>query len=305
MYFGSVRFYRHLILLVIAAVVIASVGSSLHYQRLNSKLKDILRANNIDINQPLSNTSVDSEHQLSQREKMAQYYMTSFYYHGLYPNLCVENDFIYNQDLPKSVYLTFDDGPSSLTSQLLDILKEQDIKATFFVNYSDSLEGQTLYKRMISEGHTVGVHSTTHQYESIYQTTQTFLDDFAQTAILLQQVTGEKPEIFRFPGGSINSYNRAIYQQTIAEMTRRGYTYYDWNVSSDDSNSKVSADEIVYNVLKGVDQFNMSIVLMHDAGNKQETLDALPVIIQNLKQNGYTFAPLTKDVRPITFTYVD
>lgn len=187
----------------------------------------------------------------------------------------------------------------------MDLLKEKGIKATFFINYNDSLESQEVYKRMISEGHTIGIHSTCHQYATIYQSPEAFLEDFAQTALMLEQVTGVKPEIFRFPGGSINSYNKAIYQQLIGEMTRRGYTYYDWNVSSDDATSTTTKIQIYDNVVNGVQKYNKSIVLMHDAGNKFDTLSALPEIIDNLQNSGYSFFPLTKEVQPVSFDYID
>lgn len=306
MYFGSVRFYKHLILIIIAVLVISSVICCICMGISNSNMKKILAANGLsDDPDAVGSMVVSDDPVLIEREKMSQYYLTSYPYHDLYPQLNIDNDFIYADDISKSVYLTFDDGPSSLTSQILDILKEKDVQATFFINYNDSLEAQNLYKRMLQDGHTIGVHSTCHQYATIYQSTQSYLDDFAQTAFMLEQVTGVKPEIFRFPGGSVNSYNKAVYQQTIAEMVRRGYTYYDWNVSADDATSTVSSEQIYSNVVAGVQKNNKSVVLLHDASDKFDTVSALSGIIDTLRSQGYTFHALNKEVKPVAFDYVD
>lgn len=303
MYFGSVRFYKHIILIIMVLVVVVSICSCIFMGISNYNIKKTLKENGLTVSAKTPLVSSDPE--LITKEKMAQYYLASFNYQKLYPKLKIDNNYKYSEDLPKSVYLTFDDGPSSLTCQILDLLKEHNIKATFFIIYNDSMESQELYKRMINEGHTIGVHSTCHQYPIIYQSTDKFLDDFAQTAIMLEQVTGIKPEILRFPGGSINSYNKSIYQQTIAEVIRRGYTYYDWNVSAEDATSTTTKEEIYNNVVNGVHKYNKSIVLMHDASNKFDTLSALPNIINDLSDEGYTFYPLTKEVKPVAFNYVD
>ncbi|QHI72007.1 polysaccharide deacetylase family protein [Aminipila terrae] len=249
MYFGSVRFYKHIILIVLTLVVIFSITSCVFMGISNHHMKKVLKDNGLAVSAGTPAISSDSQ---AFTDQQRAHYSSSFDYQKLYPNLTIDNDFVYKEDLPKSVYLTFDDGPSSLTPQILDILKEQGVQATFFINYSDSMESQALYKRMMDEGHTIGVHSTCHQYTTIYQSADAFLDDFAQTALMLEQVTGKKPELLRFPGGSINSYDRAVYQQIIAEMLRRGYTYYDWNVSADDATSTVTRDEIYNNVINGV-----------------------------------------------------
>lgn len=303
MYFGSVRFYKHIILILLTLVVVISISSCVFMGISYHNIKKVLKTNGIITND--EGTYANTDPQLIEKEKMSQYYLTSFEYQNLYPELKINNDFVYNTDLSKSVYLTFDDGPSSLTSQILDILKERNIKATFFIIYNDSTEAQALYKRMLEDGHTIGVHSTIHQYPVIYQSTSAFLDDFAQTASMLEDLTNIKPEIFRFPGGSINAYNKANYQQTIAEMVRRGYTYYDWNVSAEDASNSITREQIYNNVTRGVQKYNKSIVLMHDSSNKFDTISALPDIIDDLKEKGYSFYPLTKDVKPVTFSYID
>lgn len=303
MYFGSIRFYKHVILIVMTLVVVFSISSCVFMGISNHHIKKALKDSGLTLN--TESSSITTDPQLSEKEKRSQYYFSSFNYQKSYPNLMVTNDFFYNEDSPKSVYLTFDDGPSSLTSKILDILKEYNIKATFFIVYNNSTEAKALYKRMIDEGHTIGVHSTSHQYPIIYQSTSAFLEDFAQTALMLENTTGVKPEIFRFPGGSINSYNKAIYQQIIAEMIRRGYTYYDWNVSAEDATNTITEEQIYSNVVNGVQKYNKAVVLMHDSGNKFDTISALPNVINDLQSKGYNFYPLTRDVKPVIFDYVD
>ncbi|MBN7773846.1 polysaccharide deacetylase family protein [Clostridium aminobutyricum] len=307
MYFGSVRFFKHLLLIAMALIVIFSISSCVYMGVSNHHLKKILEDNGIEANQPSddSNGATATDLKLAKKERMAQYYLSSFDYQLSYPELYIDNDFIYKDEPPKSVYLTFDDGLSSMTPKILDVLKAYGVKATFFIIYNDSTEAQALYKRILDEGHTLGVHSTSHQYDAIYQSPAAFLDDFAQTAIMLEQTTGVKPDIFRFPGGSINPYNRSVYMPIIAEMTRRGYTYYDWNVSADDATKNATQETIYSKVVNGVEKRSKSIVLLHDSSEKVDTVAALPSIIKELQSKGYTFYALNKDIRPIAFNYVE
>lgn len=226
-------------------------------------------------------------------------------YQNLFPDLYVENDFQFTDTEEKICYLTFDDGPSvASTGQILDILKENNIKATFFVVYAEGEEAEALYKRIIAEGHTIGIHSASHDYDLIYSSVEAYLTDFEKLSSHIEGITGVKPEIFRFPGGSINTYNSYIYQELIAEMLRRGYTYYDWNVSSGDASfSPTAKDKVVNNVLSGSLKQDNAIVLMHDSYGHTSTVEALPDIIQGLKNQGYSFAALDKSVTPWCFGY--
>ncbi len=231
-------------------------------------------------------------------------------YQTKYKNLYVDNDFLYDETSEegnnKKVYLTFDDGPSTEnTEKILKVLKKYDVKATFFVIYRNSEEEEDLYRRIIEEGHTIGIHSASHNYEKIYKSVDAYLKDFNKLSKHIEELTGVKPEIFRFPGGSVNSYNGAVYEQIISEMTRRGYTYYDWDVSSGDASyGTASANWITNNVVNGVRKGKSNIVLMHDTNAKDTTVEALPKIIEKLKKKGYTFEKLTKDVKPVTFGYL-
>lgn len=227
-------------------------------------------------------------------------------YQTKHSNLYVDNDFKWeNRSGEKICYLTFDDGPDKEnTARILDILKEYNVKATFFVIYKDYKEERALYKRIVDEGHTIGVHTASHNYSKIYASVDAYLSDFERISEQIEQCTGVKPEIFRFPGGSVNTYNAAIYRELIAEMVRRGYTYYDWNVSSGDAASTyVSKKDIVSNVLNSKTKLSKRIVLMHDGKGHSTTADALPEIIEGLLEQGYKIEALTKEVEPICFGY--
>lgn len=202
------------------------------------------------------------------------------------------------------IYLTFDDGPNvDNTPRVLDTLKQYDVKATFFVTYKEGQEADSLYKRIVEEGHTIAVHTASHNYNVIYSSIDAYLEDFQKVSSKIESVTGVKPGIFRFPGGSINSYNIELYQELIAEMLRRGYVYYDWHVSSGDASVRSpSAEKITNNVLNGA-KSKEAIVLMHDGPGHSATADALPGIIEGLKSKGYRFAALDNSVTPSCFGY--
>jgi len=227
-------------------------------------------------------------------------------YQTKYPDLYVETDYEFTDTSDEKIcYLTFDDGPNpEVTASVLDTLKEYDVKATFFVIYQDSKEDRALYKRIVEEGHTIGVHSASHKYNKIYASVDAYLDDFDRMSRQIEASTGVKPEIFRFPGGSVNTYNKAIYQELIAEMVRRGYTYYDWNASSGDAGgSGVSTRTIINNCLNTYTDVNHKILLLHDGSGHGNTAAALPEVIEGLQEQGYELKALSKDVSPVVFGY--
>ncbi len=200
----------------------------------------------------------------------------------------------------KMVYLTFDDGPSPVTGQILDILKEHDVKATFFVIKTKD-EYIPFMKRAVEEGHTIGVHSASHKYKEIYSSVDAYLDDFTQCHKYIYENTGVEPTIFRFPGGSVNNYNTATCKDIAREMTRRGYIYFDWNVESGDSGKNLSADTIYNNVISGCKDKKRAVIIFHDASGKSTTAQALGAIITKLKEDGWQFACLTNEVSPVVF----
>ena len=226
-------------------------------------------------------------------------------YDNLYPELyCTRPE---TQVTPnKTIFLTFDDGPSQRTAEVLDILKANDIKATFFVTGCGGELGKKMMKRIVDEGHTLAIHTYTHEFKSIYKTVESYLDDFNKIYTLIYETTGVKPTLFRFPGGSKNSFNKHNYREIIAEMTRRGFDYFDWNLSVGDAVSRTPtpAEKCVSNVLSNSSKCAHGVVLMHDATPKRTTVEALPKLIEGLRQQGFRFDKLTHNIDPAPYSLV-
>lgn len=210
-----------------------------------------------------------------------------------------EDNFLEEGEHPK-VYLTFDDGPSENTAKILDILKERNIKATFFVIGQEDEESKALYRRIVAEGHTLGMHSFSHKYDVIYKSLDAFKEDMEHLQSYLKEVTGVAPTIMRFPGGSSNMVSNVDIKELIRYVKEQGITYYDWNVVSGDATSQVyTPDELVENVMNDVVKYNTSVVLMHDASAKASTVDALVPMIDQLQALGAELLPIDEDTKPI------
>lgn len=211
-------------------------------------------------------------------------------------------DFKQDQTILKPIkqgtaYLTFDDGPSVYTRQILSVLREYEVKATFFVLNSKIKDYDLILREIIDEGHSLGMHTATHDYKKIYKSYNAYIDDLYKNFTYIWEATGYKPEIMRFAGGSINSYNAGIYKSLVSDVTSRGFVYYDWNVSTGDALSPMpEADEIVRNVLDNIDGRERVIILAHDTSSKLETIKAIPRIIEGVREAGFTFERLTPDV---------
>lgn len=200
--------------------------------------------------------------------------------------------------LGKAVYLTFDDGPSYLTASVLDILDQYQVKATFFVTYKPEYEA--IYKEIVNRGHAIGIHTATHDYNVVYASYEQWLADFTLLYDYVYQVTGVKASVYRFPGGSCGSYCKAsnLKSQCVAYLSSLGMQYFDWNVVSGDG-AVVTAEESYNNVIGSINKRNLPVVLMHDGTNKETTVQALPSILQQLRDWGYTFDTLNANVAPI------
>ena len=201
----------------------------------------------------------------------------------------------------KVCYLTFDDGPSQNTPKILDILKKYNVKATFFVINSSDIG---YVKRIYEEGHTVGLHTATHNYAAIYSSTDAYFKDLQQISDKVESIIGVKTTVMRFPGGSSNKvsakYCKGIMSQLVSLVPQKGYSYFDWNISSGDADYNTpSYTYIRNNVLNNAKDKNSVCVLMHDAAAKTTTVQALPEIIEGLQKMGYSFAALT----PETYGY--
>ena len=194
---------------------------------------------------------------------------------------------------PKKVYLTFDDGPSPNTAAILDILKRYDVKATFFTVGKESESLVPMYKRILDEGHTLGMHSYSHVYDEIYSSKDSFEKDLDKISDYITEQTGYTPVIYRFPGGSKNTHIGNKFEDFCSVLNERGIKYYDWNISTQDaSNPALPAEEIVENALKDIDKYEEVMILMHDLGNKSTTVAALPTIIEALQAEGIPIMPI-------------
>lgn len=208
---------------------------------------------------------------------------------------------------PKFAYLTFDDGPSANTEQILNILQEYGVKATFFVIGSETEYGKHLYRRIVEEGHAIGLHSYNHVYADIYKSEEAFMESMYKLRNLIENTTGVRPDILRFPGGSNTSFitrygGPDLAASLVARLHREGMQYFDWNVSSLDATKPVVDTKIITEAtLRGAQGRNQAIVLMHDAPAKKTTVEALPAIIEGLQAQGYTFEVLKRDTPPVHF----
>ncbi len=211
--------------------------------------------------------------------------------------------FNYNPSNKNRVFLTFDDGPSSnVTPKVLDVLKENDIKATFFIcNYAD--DKKPLIQRMINEGHTIGIHGYSHDYAKIYKSDDAFMNNIYRLRDKLKADFGYEATLIRFPGGSSNSisknYSKGIMGRLVKRVEKEGFIYHDWNVSSNDATgTTVKTKTIINATINTLVKKRNNVVLMHDSSSKTTTAAALPEIIVRAKQKGYIFLPLTPDVPP-------
>ena len=198
-------------------------------------------------------------------------------------------------DIPM-VYLTFDDGPSESTEAILDILDDYNVKATFFVVGQDTEKYGDTYRRIVNDGHTIGMHSFSHNYSKIYQSEDSFVADYNQIHNLIFETTGVDTKLYRFPGGSSNKVSNTSMSVFINYLNAIGVVYYDWNIASGDATSQAfSADELVDNVMSDVVKYKTSVVLLHDAANKKATVEALPKLIESLNEAGAMILPITDD----------
>lgn len=198
----------------------------------------------------------------------------------------------------RTVYLTFDDGPSYLTPQVLDILDRYQIKATFFVTYTEKPEIVPYYNEIVKRGHTIAIHTASHEYSQIYSSMEAFTADFDKIYNYVRDLTGVSCQLYRFPGGSTTNMNLGIREQAKAWLEQRGIIYHDWNVVTGDG-EVVTTEEAYHNVIDNILPRTHPVVLLHDGAKKETTVEALPRIIETLKTWGFTFAPLDPTVEPI------
>ena len=208
--------------------------------------------------------------------------------------------YVNNKSGKGTIYLTFDDGPQAGTTDvILNILKEEGVKATFFITNNGE---DSLVKREYDEGHTVAIHTASHQYAVVYKSVDAYWNDLKIVQDRIKRITGENSTLVRFPGGSSNTVSRhysvGIMSTLTQDLLSKGYKYYDWNVDSDDAGRARTADVVYSNVVNQLSHDKVNMVLMHDI--KPYTRDAIRNIIKYGKENGYNFDRITDATEMIT-----
>lgn len=207
----------------------------------------------------------------------------------------------------RKVYLTFDDGPSIYTGEILDILKKNNVKATFFVVYNDDESLWPYYDRIVDEGHTLAMHSYSHVYDTIYASQESFEEDVNKIHDFLLEQTGIDCKYYRFPGGSSNMVSNVDIESLIGYLYSNGYTYYDWNALSGDAvDMELTADELNDTVLEYVrGNQEDSIVLLHDLKNNYATIEGLQSLIDTLIEEGFEICPISDQTEPVQHVTFD
>lgn len=207
----------------------------------------------------------------------------------------------------RKVYLTFDDGPSENTDKILDVLAEYDVKATFFVIGKTKDYYIPMYQRIVEEGHSLGMHSFSHEYTDIYDSVENFRKDLHKIQDYLYDVTGQVINLYRFPGGSSNGYCRTDINDYLTYLRDYNISYFDWNVSSEDASEyKLTKEEIVDNVISRVDKYETVVVLFHDAAYRDTTVEALPEIIEKIQAMENTvILPITDETELVQHRWLE
>ena len=199
------------------------------------------------------------------------------------------------------ICLTFDDGPSSVTPEVLDVLKENNIKATFFIlDYSE--QSKSMIQRIIDEGRTLAIHGMSHDYSKIYASAEATLENFTSLQKKIKKDFNYDVKYVRFPGGASNTISRnyceGVMTEAVKKVQEESLEYYDWNVDVDDAGSARTPSEIYNNFVDGILPGVENIVLMHDGEGHMPTAKALQEIINYAKENGYVFTAISENTTP-------
>lgn len=195
----------------------------------------------------------------------------------------------------KKVYITFDDGPTYvITNEILDVLKEYNVKATFFIVGKEIGGKEQILKRIYKEGHGIGVHTYSHNFKSIYRSENSFVNENILAAQRVKEVTGFYPKAVRFPGGS----SKILTESLLEKLHKNNFKIYDWNASLEDGvNAYLNENTLLKNSLKIKGDKDNVIILMHCNSNNKNTVKALPKIIEKYKSEGYSIEPITDSTR--------
>lgn len=199
----------------------------------------------------------------------------------------------------KVIYLTFDDGPSAITNKILDTLKEQDVKATFFLIGNQIVGFEDTVKRIYTEGHSIGLHTYTHKFRRIYCNKDNFIKEMNDCQSEINRITGTNPNIIRFPGGS----RKRLNDHFLNKLHNNNFKIYDWNVQvSDGIRPKTPSSKLFREATKDATSMPSIILLMHCDYMHKNTCAALPKIIEYYKEQGYTFKAITANTPELYFS---
>ena len=311
LYFGSVRFFKNLILLAVIALITIPTCLAVKYYRLSSAPQsEALLADDVaehgspdtvfepdGLPVPLAESVLPPAEAEGSADAPA--------YQLLYEDFYAPQPYAATERVPNTVYLTFDDGPSERTDEILATLAEKNVKATFFViGHSDEADYERM-RQIVAQGHTLGMHSYTHEYAKVYASVESFLDEFHQIFVQIREQTGTTPTVFRFPGGSINAYDGGFYQEIISEMIRRGFVPYDWNISSEDATDRrlLPVNTLVDNVVRNASGKVRCFVLFHDSADKITSAQAVGPVIDQLRERGFEFDAISPTTLPVLYNY--
>lgn len=213
----------------------------------------------------------------------------------------LEADAAGSEAISHKVYLTFDDGPSIYTDEILKILEEYDVKGTFFVVGKEDERSKEAILKIVEAGHTLGMHSYSHKYSELYASTENFAADFEKQRSFLEELTGQTCRFYRFPGGSSNTVSKVDMQQLADYLEEQDMVFYDWNIASGDGSSQLlSVDALVRNCTSNLGEWDTAVILMHDSADKRTTVEALPQIIEKiLAMEDTVILPITDDTQPV------
>ncbi len=306
----SVRFFKRLILLVLVLMIVIPTGLAIWFGMQTAELERKLAQMEENPGRPSQSQEslrpsgdpavVPTSYDVEQVGEPLDYQIL---YPDLYGTAVIPAQRIKAID---TVYLTFDCIPSSNTIEILNNLDTYGVKATFFVSGSPDPETQEIMREIVNRGHSIGLRGNSTSYQELYQSVEDYLKDFNEIYNLVYETTGVRAEIFRFPGGSVNSYNSGIYQELIAEMLRRNFVFFDWNITVGSSgNSSLTAEEISAKVINDMAGRDRAIIKFQDSAGGTAVAGALHSIIDQLQGLGYSFQPLTAAVLPVAFNYMN
>lgn len=273
-----------IITIIIAVLIIAIIGFAVFYHINKDKFKGM----SVQTNTVPEEKLASSKHVKSEKSK----HIAKVNFNPVYTDIgkALRNNIYHSEE--KVAYLTFDDGPSkTVTPLLLDLLKQENIKVTFFVLGARAELNPEILKREYREGHFIANHGYSHIYGSIYETPEAVLGEYNKTKETIARIleTDYDGHLFRFPGGSTGGKYKQIKKDAKTILDENNIAYIDWNSLSSDAAGAKTKEAIIENTKETVGDKNSVVILMHDAGDKILTYEALPEIISYLREQGYTF----------------